>query len=304
MTILKTAVLVPTSKEKASAWRYTIEKPADGWFKPDFDDEQWKEGPGGFGTKGTPGAVVAHRMEDRRHLAAARVHLAGGQVRRLATAAAPRRRRGGLRQRRAGREAARATTAITRRCRSAREAKAALKPGKNVLAVHCHQKTGGQYIDVGIVDVKEEKAVGPKPGEKKAAALPTAAPAGLRAVPFQDVQVRDDFWSPRIQTNRKVHRRGQPVASAKSPAASRTSPSPASSKRASTRASLYNDSDVYKVIEGIAYSLADQRDPDLEKRTDAIIDQIAAAQQPDGYLEHLLHARRAEEALEEHPVRP
>ena len=48
---------------------------------------------------------------------------------------------------------------------------------------------------------------------------------------------------------------------------------------------LYNDSDVYKVLEGVAYTLADKRDADLEKRADAIIDLIAAAQQPDGYLD-------------------
>ena len=34
------------------------------------------------------------------------------------------------------------------------EGRAALKPGKNVLAVHCHQTTGGQYVDVGIINVK------------------------------------------------------------------------------------------------------------------------------------------------------
>jgi DUF1680 family protein len=46
----------------------------------------------------------------------------------------------------------------------------------------------------------------------------------------------------------------------------------------------FNDSDVYKVIEGAAYSLKSRPDPELEKYVDGVIDRIAAAQWEDGYL--------------------
>ena len=46
----------------------------------------------------------------------------------------------------------------------------------------------------------------------------------------------------------------------------------------------FNDTDVYKVIEGAAYSLSVQPDPELEVYLDGLIDLIAAAQEEDGYL--------------------
>lgn len=47
---------------------------------------------------------------------------------------------------------------------------------------------------------------------------------------------------------------------------------------------FFDDSDVYKALEGIAYSLINHPDPALERKADEWIDKIAAAQQPDGYI--------------------
>ena len=116
-----------------------------------------EEGPGGFGTSGTPGAVDRHDLEHARHLAAPRGDLAVGTD--------PSRHPARTYHDEDvdvyidGRLAARQSGYVTSyelieihpdgTCDL-------LKPGaKVVLAVHCHQTGGGQGVDLGLVDVVE-----------------------------------------------------------------------------------------------------------------------------------------------------
>lgn len=105
----------------------------------------------------------------------------------------------------------------------------------------------------------------------------------LRAVPFENVHLADAFWTPKIDTNRTATIEANLD---QCEATGRIKNFAVAGKLVPGRhqGALFNDSDVYKVIEGIAYTLTSRRDAELERRADAIIDQIAAAQQPDGYL--------------------
>lgn len=105
----------------------------------------------------------------------------------------------------------------------------------------------------------------------------------IHPVPFTETHVLDGFWSPRLDTNRsttvwydyqKCEETGRINNFAKA----------AKLMAGEHKGDPFDDSDVYKVIEGAAYCLALQRDAKLEEYTDKLIDKISAAQEPDGYL--------------------
>ncbi|MEX2559859.1 MAG: beta-L-arabinofuranosidase domain-containing protein, partial [Pirellulales bacterium] len=110
-----------------------------------------------------------------------------------------------------------------------------------------------------------------------------AEQASLKAVPFQDVSIADAFWSPRIATNQAATIEAN-LHQCEVTGRLKNFAVAGKLVEGKHEGLLFNDSDVYKVIEGIAYTLAGRRDEKLEARTDEIIDLIAAAQQDDGYL--------------------
>jgi hypothetical protein len=105
----------------------------------------------------------------------------------------------------------------------------------------------------------------------------------LRPVPLTAVRVADAFWAPRMETNRlktvwydfrKCEETGRIDNFAKA----------AGLMKGPFRGIPFDDSDVYKVIEGAAYTLAVHPDAKLDGYLDALIAKMAAAQEPDGYL--------------------
>jgi hypothetical protein len=154
---LKLTEVIPTSQQTPSTWSYTLQRPAEAWIQTDFDSSAWKQGPAGFGTDGTPGAVVRTTW-----------NTADIWLRREVTMPAesyPNLQfyvdhdedvevyvNGEL----AASEDGFTTGYVPLEINAA--AKARLKPGARVvLAVHCHQTGGGQGVDVGLVNVAEDK---------------------------------------------------------------------------------------------------------------------------------------------------
>ncbi|MFO0926676.1 MAG: glycoside hydrolase family 2 TIM barrel-domain containing protein, partial [Gemmataceae bacterium] len=149
-------VVVPTSQKEAQTWRYTFERPAKDWYAADFAADGWKEGKGGFGTKGTPGAVIGTEWSGKQiwirrtfelpkvdaanlallvhHDEDAEIYLNGVLAAKLPD-----------------------HTRDYEEASIRPEALKTLKAGKNTIAIHCRQTRGGQYIDAGLVEVKPAK---------------------------------------------------------------------------------------------------------------------------------------------------
>ncbi len=105
----------------------------------------------------------------------------------------------------------------------------------------------------------------------------------VEPVSFTNVKFIDNFWLPRLDTNRIVT---IPYDFKKCEDTHRIDNFAIAGglQKGSFIGIRYNDSDVYKVIEGASYSLNIHPDPELEKYLDDLIAKIAAAQEDDGYL--------------------
>ena len=140
--------LVPTSQKSAQLWRYTTNKPSADWLKPGFDDSGWVEAKGGFGSPGTPGAVIGTEWRtsdiwirrtfhaDKADFALAALKLHHDEDTEVYVN---------------GERVAALNGFVTDYSTNLSDGLSkAIVVGSNVLAIHCHNTVGGQFIDAGI----------------------------------------------------------------------------------------------------------------------------------------------------------
>ena len=105
----------------------------------------------------------------------------------------------------------------------------------------------------------------------------------VKPVSFANVHVDEGFWARRLEVNRNVTI-GHCLRQCEETGRIDNFAIAAGLKEGQFTGAHYNDSDVYKIIEGAVYSLKIHPDPELERYLDEVIAKIAAAQQDDGYL--------------------
>lgn len=145
--------VVPAADTQVATWRYTTTKPEGDWMDASFDDAKWRSGRSGFGSEGTPSARIGTEWTtpniwlrrtfdvDPELADELKLHVHFDEATEIYIN---------------GVLAAKTTGYVTdyQQIPISDEALKTLKPTGNVLAVHCNQKTGGQYIDVGLVTIK------------------------------------------------------------------------------------------------------------------------------------------------------
>jgi len=149
--------LIPTSETTPQVWKYTVTQPSVNWGGISFDDSTWKTGNGGFGTFGTPGAVIGTIWDTDNIWIRRKFTLPANALEEDKTLVLRLHHDEDCEVYINGRQAIALTGYTTDYSyyEISSAAKAALLPdGENTLAVHCLQTTGGQYIDVGISTMK------------------------------------------------------------------------------------------------------------------------------------------------------
>ena len=121
-----------------------------------------------------------------------------------------------------------------------------------------------------------------------------AGASSLTAVPFTEVEITDQFWAPRLATTRE---KTLPANFKQCEETGRISnfAKAGGLMEGDFEGIYFNDSDLYKVLEGASYLLQLHPDPELDAYVDSIIAKIAAAQEEDGYLNTYYTLRRSEE---------
>lgn len=133
-----------------SVWKYTTQQPGGDWVAPGFEASGWRDGFGGFGSVGTPGLRVNTAWESpdiwlRSEFSVEGPPPSGLKLRVYHDEDAVVHINGVVAARLPGFLNSYVEVDVSA------EALSTLHTGRNSVAVHCHQTTGGQGIDVGIL---------------------------------------------------------------------------------------------------------------------------------------------------------
>jgi len=138
-------------------------------------------------------------------------------------------------------------------------------------------------VGLGLGGCAEQAKQGGKAEQRGAAAKPRKD-YPIEPVPFTQVKLTDEFWAPRIETNRTV---SIPYSFGKCEETGKIDNFAIAGglKTGEHKGDFpFDDTDPYKILEGASYSLSVHPDPKLDKYLDDLIVKIAAAQEDDGYL--------------------